>query len=284
MKAHFFDIDSLIRMDQRIWIISTDSPNIPLAKLTVSEYNSIKNSVYYLDNKIKINNEEYWVPRELIDELKRKSKKTKVSLDNLFFSMQEFINPEIIKHLKYEVLVDNFIHLKNKSDEIWIFMDKNTKKNYTPILENLQSEMMKLGLKPSGVYYLSDSFFGVDEDLNAYKKLKVILQHFVGLKQEGKKFTDEEIFEYDEIYFYSEDDYSLEMFERINEFLYNFISNSDENLANRINLSIKSKNKNLIINKITFNKVRPFITSYVSLVVNYLNKTFEGFKYNRRGY
>lgn len=279
MKAHFFDIDTLIRMDNRVWIISNKKPSIPLIRITMSEYNLIKKGVYKNhEERIDIGKENLWLPKNLMDELMIKCRKMKCDITDLSFSMQEFINPDIIQNLDYEVLTYNFRHLKNKPDEIYIIMSKNNKMNYEHILNSLREEMLKLGLKPSGAYYLNETFFDRNKDEESYKKVKIALQHIVGYKCDGDKFIEEEIDGFDEVYFYDDDRETLNMLNQINEMLFNISENSEESI--RMKIKDKIRNKNLIINEVTHNQARPLITSYVTIIMNYINKTFESFRYN----
>jgi hypothetical protein len=48
MKAHLFDLDTILVVDKMIWIIDKKSPNIPILKIKESDFNLIKkgNSIF----------------------------------------------------------------------------------------------------------------------------------------------------------------------------------------------------------------------------------------------
>mgnify|MGYP000229810563 CR=1 FL=1 len=50
-------------------------------------------------------------------------------------------------------------------------------------------ELKDIGLTIKNIYYLSETFFNNDEDEIAYTKNKIILQHLIGLKLDGNKFS-----------------------------------------------------------------------------------------------
>ena len=46
MNAHFFDLNTAIIVDSEVWIVSKKNPNEPLVKITQSEFNLIRKSIY----------------------------------------------------------------------------------------------------------------------------------------------------------------------------------------------------------------------------------------------
>ena len=42
MVAHFFDIDTFVKLEQKVWIIDKSKPNSPVLKLSKSDYNVLK--------------------------------------------------------------------------------------------------------------------------------------------------------------------------------------------------------------------------------------------------
>jgi transposase-like protein len=50
--------------------------------------------------------------------IKIKCKNLKIDITNLIFSMQEYMNPEVIDSLDYDINIDNLVHLKNTTDDI----------------------------------------------------------------------------------------------------------------------------------------------------------------------
>ena len=46
MNAHFFDLNTAIVVNSEVWIVSKKNPNEPLVKITQSEFNLIRKSIY----------------------------------------------------------------------------------------------------------------------------------------------------------------------------------------------------------------------------------------------
>jgi hypothetical protein len=106
------------------------------------------------------------------------------------------------------------------------------------------------------------------------KKAKQIIN-----KDRDDKFTDEEITRYETVYFYDDSNDSIEMSKTINDTMMFIEKNSDKNLLGKIKDIVKSENIQLIINKVTFNKVNKFITTTVKLTHQNIIKTFESFRH-----
>jgi hypothetical protein len=101
---------------------------------------------------------DYWLPENLLNDLKVKCKRMKSDITDLSFSMQEFMNPSVVENLDYEILINNFQHLKNTNDDIYVICSKNSKKSYKFIIDKLEEELLKFGLKIKDYYYLITNF------------------------------------------------------------------------------------------------------------------------------
>ena len=88
MIAHFFDINSLITTNAKIWVVSKIKPSIPIIKIDKSEFNLIKRGVYRKFNQqFTIGNKSYWLSDNIINDIKIKCKKLNVDITDLSFSM-----------------------------------------------------------------------------------------------------------------------------------------------------------------------------------------------------
>ena len=97
MNAHFFDLNSLITMNSKVWIVNTRTPNKPLIRISKSEFNLLRKGVYKKDNiNFNIDGQTYWLSEELFNKIKIKSKNNNVNISELSFSMQEFMNKDIV--------------------------------------------------------------------------------------------------------------------------------------------------------------------------------------------
>lgn len=280
MNAHFFDLDTLIRVENSVWVVSKIKPNIPLLKISPSEFKMIKNGIYRKYNcPLIIGDKSYWLPENLLSEIKIKCKTNKCDITDVVFSMQEFMNPEIIESLNYSILKDNFIHLKNTSDDIYVISSKNTETNYESVIKKLESYLFDLGVKIKKFYHISETFYNRDEDEISHKKVRLLVQHLVGFKTDVDKFADESIEKYDTIYFYDDEPSTINLAKDVNSLLYLLISNTKNTHSDNIKNNLKSGDHYLVINKVTHNKIQPFLTNKIVLKVSNIAKTFESFKY-----
>ena len=61
MRAYFFDIDSILTVYNKVWIVDKSNPNIPLLRINQSDFNLIKSGVYKNQgNKINFAGNFYW--------------------------------------------------------------------------------------------------------------------------------------------------------------------------------------------------------------------------------
>jgi hypothetical protein len=276
--GHFFDIDTLIQVNSKVWIVSKTNPNKPLLKIDQSEYNLIKNGIYRkFDKSLYINGVKYWLTEDILDKIKLKCKLNNLDISKLSFSLQEYNNKDIIDNLEYKILSHNFKHLKNKTDDIIVMCSKNNKQNYETIIKKLEDTLLKEGLKIKKYYYISETFLHRDKDDIAYKKIRLFLQHLIGLKTDGDKFTDIILTKYDIIYYYDEDINSLSKAINVNSILSGFLDRSEDPVKLNIKKILNNGDTKLVVREITNNKMNIFNEKSINIKYNYVVRTFESF-------
>lgn len=276
--AFFFDINSLITTNSKVWIVDKDKPNKPIIRIPKSDFNLIKKGVYRKDNiKFEIQGESYWISKDLFEQIKIKCKNLNLNISRLAFSMQEFMNKDIIENNDFTIHLENIRHLKNTSGDIYIICSKNTKSNYELIISKLEEKLKEIGLVVKNYYYISETFYNRDEDDINNKKVRLLLQHLIGMKTEDNKFSHTEITKYDIINFYDDELRVIELAKNTNNVLQFLIENSDELVKDRVKEVLKENKCELVINQVTFNKVNLFVTSKVELQYQNLIKKFESF-------
>lgn len=281
MKAHFFDIETILVMDNKVWIVDKLNPKVPIIKLFKSEFNLIKSGIYRSqNNSIYFGGNNYWIPEKLMNNIKVKCKNLRIDITNLIFSMQEYMNPEVIESLDYDINIENLQHLKNTTDEIYFICSKNTKKNYEKMIKKIEEKLENIGLIVKKYYFISDTFYNRDLDEVAHKKVRLLLQHLIGMKTEGDKFIDEELQKYDEVEFYEDDDNTVSLAIDCNSLLQLIINNSASDIKSKIKDLLKSET-NLYVNFVSPNKVKRFTTKKVKLEYSNVIKTFERFKFKK---
>jgi len=281
MKAHFFDIETVLVMNSKVWIVDKLNPKVPIIKISKSDFNLIKNGIYKSqNNSIYFGGSTYWIPEDLMNSIKIKCKNLKIDITNLIFSMQEYMNPEVIETLDYDINIENLSHLKNTTDDIYFICSKNTKNNYEKIIEKIEEKLEKIGLSVKKYYFISDTFYNRDLDEVAHKKVRLLLQHLVGMKTEGDRFIEEEIKKYDEVEFYEDDENTISLAIDCNKLLQLIIDNSGSDIKSKIKDLLKSETT-LFVNFVSPNKVKRFSKTKVVVEYHNLIKTFERFNFKK---
>lgn len=280
MKAHFFDLNTAITVDSEVWVVSKTKPNQPILKINQSDFNIIQRGVFRKTGyPLVFSDKEYFLPEQLLDKLKINCKKYNIEITDLSFSMQEFMNPEIIDSLNYKIWKEHFINLKNSNDDIYMICSKNNKRNYEKLIIKLEKFLEELGLKIKNYYYFSETFYNRDEEKIANSKIRLLIQHSLGIKTEGDKFTEEEISQYDEVFYYDDERVAIKLGKQSNTILKFLYDNSENELKEKINSILKEKSLKIIINETTYNKVNKFVVTNIELKLDKIIKTFESFKY-----
>lgn len=278
MRSHFIDLDILIKNDSKAWIVDKNKPNIPILKIDNSDLSIFKSGVLKSqNNKMSFNGKTFYLSNDFMNKLKIKVKKHKSDISNLGISFQEFLNPELIENVKFEIDLSILKNIVNTNDDIYIFCSKNTKENFKNQILKIEEEFENIGLKIKNFYYLSETFFNKDEDKMAFIKNKIILQHLIGLKVDGDKFIDEGIDEYSEIFYYDDNLKSTKLSLDINGIFEKFTMNTEKSIKESIKLKIQNNDKILNIKEFTNNKANKFKESSVQLEFSNLIKSFENF-------
>jgi hypothetical protein len=279
MNAHFIDIDIVLNTDSKPWIIDKSNPNIPIMKMETSDFDLFKSGILRSqNNKISFNGKDFWLSNDFMNKLKIKSKKNKFDISNLGISMQEFLNPDVIDNIKFDIDISLFRPIINTNDDIYIICSKNTKSNFEKQISKLEEKLGEIGLKVKKYYYISETFYNKDEDRIAYLKSKLIIQHLLGLKTDGDIFTNEEIDNYNQITFYDDDLKSIQMCRDINSVLEKLLLKTDSNIKIIIKDTIKNNDNFLLIKEYTHNKSFRFKEYNSQLEYSNIIKSFEGFK------
>ncbi len=277
--AHFFDIDSLIKVENKAWIVDRKNPNIPLLKISKSELHLIENGIYQKqNNKIEFNGKTFWLPTSLFNKIKVKAKNVKTDLGNLAISLQEFYNKDVIDELEFNFNLDTILTLKNNSSDIYIICSKQTKLNYQTLIKKLEEELLKNGLKIKSFYFISDSFYNIDNDQIKFKKIRLLIQHLIGYKTGGNCFTEEQISRYKEINFYDDQLDTIHVSKDVNPLLNFLYGNTRTALKDLIKEIVKEEKPFIVLNKVNDNLYNRLETKKVILELSGFIKSFESFK------
>ncbi len=279
MKAHIFNIDTVIKIKQKVWVIDKNKPSIPLFKIDTSDLSIYQSGIFRSHgNEIKFNGITYWLPNELIETLKVKVKNLESKMSNLGLSLQEFLNKDVIDNLEFSVLEENIGHLVNSPDDIYIICSKKDKLKYEKFLQKLQEKLLEIGVQIKAFYHINENFYNQSDDDIAFNKIKLVVQHLIGLKTEDSAFTNEEIAYYKEVFFYDDSTKSIALGKSINSVFEMLFNNTVDNGAKlKIQSALKEKPIAHIM-QVTTNKFKKFIDNKVDINLDKkLIKTYESF-------
>lgn len=282
MEAHFFDIDTLITSDAHVWIVDKSRPSDCILRIKPSEFNLIRSGVYRSQgNKLSFAGHDYYLPDEIAGRVKIRGKVKKYDTSNLAFSMKEFQDPDLIKSSNHKVDLDAVVHLKNTQDDVYIICSRNIKSAYDNVITKLESKLEELGIKPKNYYFISETFYERDEDETSFDKVRLLLQHLAGYRTEGRKFTDDRVDAYDKVHFYDEDDSSTRFALEASDLLGVLLENSSDDIKSAVRESVDDRKPELLVNTVTNNRMKKFVTKSVVLGRNNLIKSFESFRFLR---
>ena len=283
VRAHFFDINVLLDIDSQAWVVSKKNPNVPIMKISKSNFNLIKSGIYRKqENKIEFNGHVFWLPTKMMNALKIKAKRNKIDFSQLAISLQEFINSEIIENLDYNINLDIISELKNSTDDIYIICSKQNKRNYEPIISKIQEKLIEEGLLIKDFYYINENFLNQNDDEVKIKEMRLLLQHLLGYKTENNKFIDKEVERYDQVFFYDNNLDTLKVCDDINNLLETILSKTDNGLRDVIKEDIVDFRPTLFVNKINDNLYNRKETKKVIINLSTLIQKFESFEFYNR--
>jgi len=281
MNAHFIDLDIILKTESKPWIVSKENPNIPILKMEPSDFKVFQSGIYKnQNNKIEFNGKTFWLSNDFMNKVKLSAKKYRADISNLAISLQEYLNPQLIENIPFEVDLSIFNSIINTDDDIYIICSKNTKRNYDKQIQKLESDLKEKGLKIKEFYYISETFMNRDEDIISHLKVKLILQHLIGLKTEGDKITNEEITDYIKITYYDDSKPTIELAKRINQVLESLLLKTEKEVKLKVKDKIQNIENVLVVKEYTHNKSKKFNETIVDLEYTNVVKNFESFNFS----
>lgn len=260
-EIHFFDLDNTLwNIIGKVWIISKDNPNKPLIKISFLEYLNIKNKMYIKDNiEIEYNDSTYWIPKTLLDRIQ---KKKNIDPELLGISKRELFDPNYIKKINFNL--KNILHLKDKKVDIGILTGRLNQENEKEYLNLLREKLKQLNLNLTKIYYVGE-FIHNTSDKIAFEKMKVLLEHLVGVKIMGDKFVPLKQDWYENVYFYDDEVQNIYSANNIQIYFEDYMRNTDDETFRYIIERINNNDLTLISNLISGNEMNMFETKKIIL-------------------
>jgi hypothetical protein len=282
MKAHFFDLDTLINIDSKAWVITKSNPSKAILKITKSDFNIIKSGLYRShDNQVDFNGNIFWLPNEMMAKLMVIIKNDKLKLSELAISLREFMDVDYIDQAEVSFDFSVISKLKNTLDDIYIICPVQLKKTHTSIIEQLTLKLTEFGIAIKMFYHISETFYDQTSDVIEYKKMKLFVQHLLGYKTSNNKMIDEEIERYECITYYGSDKTTLSYADKVNQVTRNCVIKSDDVMQSVIKEDIIDFKPHFIVKYVTDNEYNKIITKEVSISMNsYIQSSDE---YKKRG-
>jgi hypothetical protein len=279
MNAHFFDIDTIIKDGAMVWIVSRSKPSDCILKVSQSDFNLMKKGIFRSHgNLIRFGGVDYYLPDNIMSELVVRCKKINVDTSDLAISMKEFMDPELVDTSVKVMDIDVMRHLNNTEDDVYIICSRKIKKSYEVLIRKLEDKLEDFGIKPD-YYFVGETLYDRDEDEVSFDKVRLLVQHLVGLKTEGRKFTDDFVKRYDKIYFYDEDEGVTKLACSVSSILTLILQNSAEFAKDSIRNVIKNNSPVLVVNTVTPNLANRFVKKEIKLEYSSLIKSFESYRY-----
>ena len=278
MKSYFVDLECLIEVQNKAWIIDKSKPNIPIMKISKEDFNLFKSGIYRPQgNKVMFNGQIFWLPDTVYSKLKVKLKNSDAALGNLAISLQEFMNKDLIDNLEFSINEFMISQLKNKIDDIYIICSKQTKSNWSSLIEKLETELLDKGIKIKKFYFISDTFYNQSEDEVLFKKARLFLQHLVGYQTDDKVFTEVELQRYDQVIVYDHSKSILFLKSDLNPILKTILSKTKDSMSRIVKENIDDYKPKLVINWLSDNHMNKLVTDKIDLDYSNLIKSFESF-------
>lgn len=278
MNARFFDLDTLISVNGKVWIVDKNNPNIPILKVLKSDFNLMKSGIYKSQgNRVDYNGQTFWLPTTLFNQLKVKLKIQNINLGNIGISMKEFIDKDIIKNAKYKIDISLITNSNSKADDIYVICSKQNKDSYQVLVNELEIKLRDIGISIKNFYFISETFYNQNDDDIKYSKIKLLLQHLVGYKTSGDNFIDEEISRYETIHYYDNNLNTQKIADEANIVLKSILNRTENGLSSVVKEDIVDYPSTLIVNQVTDNEANKMITKKVIIEYSNLIKTFESF-------
>ena len=262
----FFDLDNTLwYIKSDIWVINKNKPSEPILKISPVEFALIKSGIYVKDDIcVDYNNERFFISRDMMDRILRKSKNIKFR--DIGISYAEFFDEELLNKNEVKLLLDNIKHLIGKNIEIGLLTARSDRKKHANLLNKLRIKLKEYSLEIDKIYFISESIRMIGySDKIIYDKNKVLLEHLLGLTIKDNKFIPIKKDAYSKVYFYDDIKANILSANNLQDYFDFLVRNSESEVVEFINNRLENNELMLITNLITNNQVNPFETKILKL-------------------
>lgn len=277
--GHFFDLDTLLVMDNKAWVVSKSNPNEPIMKINKSDFNLIKSGIYKSqNNRVDFNGNIFWLPENMMNKMKVLVKNRQINISELAISLREFIDEDIINSKEFKLNYNTIQDLKNTTDDIYIICSKETAKSYKNVLERIVERLKEEGIVIKSYYHVTETFYNQNSDDIKYNKLKIFVQHLTGYKMENGIFQNEEIVKYNKIKYYGNDLCTEQYPSYVNKVLREAYNKSENSMKTVIKEDVNYDKPMFTSIRVTDNKYNRTITNDIPITLSSYIKTFDIYK------
>jgi hypothetical protein len=268
-EFHFFDLDwTLWKSDTKLSIINKKEPNKVIRRVESFLEPMMKTYWKKYDLPIRYNGSQWWLSKDIWEELQRKYKGIK--LEDLGISYRDWTSEEILSKQKDKTvyLLSNLNHLKEKWNITINFLTaRSNKEAHKDMLDDLKKSVYrKLRININKIYFVNDFEAELSDDNTASRKAKILLEHLIGYKIRKNRFVELQQTETESVHFYDDTKLNIEAAQSLQILFDSCIQNTDPVLKKEIIDRIKSNELKFTTHLITNNDIEPFKTTTHKLI------------------
>ena len=267
--VHFFDLDgTLWNTNSMWWIVDKQNPGNYLYRVTQYEGNLILSGFYKGDgHAINYNGMEGWLSDKMWDKLQRIKR---LKINDIGISFREYQDEDLIVKQAEELIIHihRIKHLTGTKDIINLLTARGNKAAHVYLIDKLHADLATLDIKVSEAYFVNDPTEFSTHGSTPEKKMTCILESIVGHKIEDFAFTAILCDKYEEAHFYDDEDKNIEACKNINNYLKEYLDNSQPWLKQQITELLHSRNPKLFLNIVNTNELNPFDTEEIEIKIN----------------
>jgi hypothetical protein len=259
---HLYDLDfTLWRTPSKLAVIDKKEPWKVIYRISPDKISMMKSYYRKEDLTVNYNGGTWYLNEQMWSDIKRLIGR-EITLSDIGISDREWTNEEILENQisKTDYLLENLNHLKGGKFDIGFLTARTRKKNHIDNINKLKEKVAtKLKTSVKKVYFVNDLDENNSGDITSSRKAKILLEHLVGYKIKGSKFTSLKQDSYDRVFFYDDDKSNVEQANALQFLLEKLLVKTSKEVKHDILERIKQNNLFYIVNEITSNKLNPFI-------------------------
>ena len=270
MNINFYDLEATLwDTHSKEVVIDKNEPAKVILRLSGNESFKTKSLNKEFKLEINYNGETRYLDPIVWKNIKKISPST--TLDSVGISRREFTEEEFINKQKSQLTLFKSVlsSIKGTNTKIGIITGRTNQKEHEQLIDKLKEIVLKeFGVEISKTYFVNDKNSS-DSDGTAYRKVKILLEYMVGFKIKRNTFTELKQTKFDKVEFFDDNDKNIDAALNVNTLFLKIFNNSTETIRNSIIGAMENKDMTLLVNKITNNKLNPYVSKSINLEYPY---------------